>query len=157
MANEFKNRKAAPKLDEMFQECIPHSDDSPKAERDEDEPLSTKRKLCPRPKVNFQYKERRGRFYCMHPDCSEKNQSSAYLNGFQEHWLEKHAEDSEKNYPCSYCALKFASNSIRNKHEKNVHVLEFSCEECGKQFPKNSMLLAHMNVHTGEKPYRYKH
>jgi hypothetical protein len=44
---------------------------------------SNKRRMCPRPKVNFQYKEKRGRFYCMHPDCAEKNQSSAYLNGFQ--------------------------------------------------------------------------
>jgi hypothetical protein len=134
-----------------IQECVPASGDFGKD--DENEPLASKRRLCPRPKVNFQYKEKRGRFYCMHQDCAGKNQSSAYLNGFQEHWLEKHAEESEKHFPCSFCAIKFATNSIRNKHEKSVHVHEFSCEECGKQFPKNSMLQAHLNVHTGEKPF----
>ena len=104
--------------------------------------------------MDFQYKEKRGRFYCMHPDCAGKNQSLAGLNGLQEHWLEKHAEDSDKNLQCNFCALKFASNSIRNKHEKSVHVYEFRCAECGKQFPKKSLLQAHMNVHSGDKQFK---
>jgi hypothetical protein len=60
------------------QECIPHSQDEVKVEEDP-ELLPLKRKLCPRPKVDFQYKEKRGRFYCLHADCVGKNQSTRYL------------------------------------------------------------------------------
>ena len=43
--------------------------------------------------------------------------------------------------------------SSRRRVSSRPKVQEFSCDECGKQFPKSSLLQAHMSVHNGERPF----
>lgn len=109
--------------------------------------------MFPTPKLNYKSKEENGRIFCMHEDCVSKSSSFRWKNGFQEHWLEKHASEADKIYPCRYCVKRFGSNALRNRHIKFSHVLRFKCCLCEKKFATRQLLLAHRRTHTGEKPF----
>jgi len=109
--------------------------------------------MLPTPRLNYKSSEENGRIICMHEDCKDKNSSFRWKNGFQEHWLEKHASDEDKIYSCEYCVRKFGSNALRNRHIKFSHVLRFKCRLCEKKFATRQLFLAHKRTHTGEKPF----
>lgn len=106
------------------------------------------------PKVDFPFREDAGMFFCTHEDCIHKEpQPFKWKGGLQSHWLALHATEADKTYGCSYCVKKFASNNLRNKHEKSAHVLPYPCQDCGKRFAAKTALTVHMRVHTGERPF----
>ncbi|XP_056388378.1 zinc finger protein 569-like [Hyla sarda] len=60
----------------------------------------------------------------------------------------------ERKFPCVYCVKSFFKNSDLVRHNR-VHTGEkpFSCSECGKHFIQKSTLVQHLRIHTGEKPF----
>ena len=107
------------------------------------------------PKLTFQFEhiERtEDAYFCKYPGCIHK-ESFKTISGCKNHQLRSHATDADKNFKCSFCDERFASNQIRNKHINLVHVKRFPCEHCGKTFSERSRLLIHSRVHSGEKPY----
>ena len=101
------------------------------------------------PKTDYPMREEGGRFFCTHVDCLDKNLSFQWKNGLREHYMERHALESEKNFSCNFCPKKFGTNALRNKHEKISHLLRFPCVHCDKKFGKKVTLIHHMRLHTG--------
>ena len=75
-------------------------------------------------------KEVNSRFYCLSGDCELNGQSFSYVGGLHEHYMEKHAREDQKHFPCQFCPLHFGTMSllrshnqthdIKVEHEKNV-------------------------------------
>jgi KRAB domain-containing zinc finger protein len=87
---------------------------------DEQDPSSKENDGEVLPAVEMPMREENGRFYCLSGDCAVKKQSSKWLRGFKEHFMEKHAPENLKTFGCKFCNELFASSGIRNKHQK-VH------------------------------------
>jgi len=71
------------------------------------------------------------------PDCEEANATLA---------------------SCGKCGGRFATNDAKCRHEarcpgKQRTGHKFECPECGRSFPKPSMLDYHWRIHSGEKPF----
>ena len=60
----------------------------------------------------------------------------------------------ERNLHCSFCPKKFFRKDVLAVHEK-VHTNPVFCKECGKKFPEERYLNAHMVLHS-EKKYKCK-
>ena len=77
----------------------------------------------------------------------------------------------KKEFICSVCNQKFSNNSLLKEHQK-LHLkintslkhrtykkwidrseFRHKCMTCGKAFKKNSQLIRHNRIHSGEKPY----
>ncbi|XP_070536017.1 zinc finger protein 568-like [Ptychodera flava] len=90
--------------------------------------------------------------------CHKCGKSFHSKRGLQEHGQ----VHSDKVFPCEICGRKY--NRLKNaKQHMRTHTghmdvntikKPFCCEQCGKSFPKNSLLAWHMNTHTGDKPYQ---
>jgi hypothetical protein len=39
------------------------------------------------------------------------------VNGFRDHFMEKHATDDQKCFPCKFCGKLFGTNALKNKHQ----------------------------------------
>ena len=60
---------------------------------------------------------------------------------------------SNKNvFACSDCDVKFGRRSDLTVHRR-VHGKFFSCNVCRKTFAEKRYLIAHIRIHTGEKPF----
>ncbi|XP_006877414.1 PREDICTED: zinc finger protein 599-like [Chrysochloris asiatica] len=77
-----------------------------------------------------------------------------------EQGLETPAEDTlmqtEKSpYQCQQCGRAFNRNSLLIKHQQiHTGVKPHECNECGKAFRERADLVRHLMIHTGEKPYK---
>jgi len=105
------------------------------------------------PKIDMPMKEENGRFYCLTDDCVAKGQSFQYVNGLRDHFMEKHATEDQKCFPCNFCGKLFGTNALKNKHQHIFHELKFECTLCDRKYGQKSMLDNHMRTHTGEKPF----
>lgn len=67
----------------------------------------------------------------------------------------KKCQNPKKNHPCSYCGKAFASNSALVAHIR-VHTQErpFPCSYCQKRFRTVGALELHERRHSGVKPYK---
>ena len=147
--DEFKRKSSF--IAHLKQHLISATQNTEHEEAEIDE--SERKKYMKAPKIEFPFREENGRFYCLSGDCEAKGQSSQYINGLREHYLEKHATDDQKHFPCHFCKKKFGSNGLRNKHENLLHEHRFECPHCGKKVTSNTLLQNHLRTHTGEQPY----
>ena len=72
--------------------------------------------------------------------------------------LHEHKKIHDK-VPCTECGKLFGTNRIK-RHMQSAHTPDdqkkYRCDTCGKGFIENQRLSDHINVHTGEKPYKCK-
>ena len=73
--------------------------------------------------------------------------------------LQNHMKFHEK-VPCPYCGKPYALSKL-NLHIESQHTSNedkrFKCDVCGKGFNASQPLKDHINIHTGEKPYKCKY
>ncbi|CAH1790779.1 unnamed protein product [Owenia fusiformis] len=71
--------------------------------------------------------------------------------------LEAHYMNTHTNlrpFPCDLCEFKYSTQSLLNTHKKRWHTIEqgnFTCDQCGKEYPNLFRLKSHMLIH------KYKH
>jgi len=73
--------------------------------------------------------------------------------------LQNHMKFHEK-VPCPHCGKPYALSKL-NLHIESQHTSNedkrFKCDVCGKGFNASQPLKDHINIHTGEKPYKCKY
>ena len=83
--------------------------------------------------------------------CSKEFRSLKLLN--------QHRQTVHEKIPCTECGKLFGTKKIKG-HIQSAHTPDdqkkYRCDTCGKGFIDNHRLSDHINVHTGEKPYKCK-
>ena len=73
--------------------------------------------------------------------------------------LQKHIEWIHEKAPCEQCGemvgIAKMQRHVASKHT-SIYDKRFKCTTCGKSFNENARLKDHINVHTGNKPYKCK-
>ncbi|XP_041705545.1 zinc finger protein 239, partial [Coregonus clupeaformis] len=69
--------------------------------------------------------------------------------------VQTHRKDKESI--CGVCGKCFQSTESMKGHLKTHIAARFCCDVCSKGFSKNSELIVHMRIHTGESPYHCCH
>uniref|UniRef100_A0A6A7G678 Transcription factor Sp1-like n=1 Tax=Hirondellea gigas TaxID=1518452 RepID=A0A6A7G678_9CRUS len=76
----------------------------------------------------------------------------------QRHILQQHLihEHPTFNLICNYCQKIFTREDTLRSHMVRMHETDggLNCNVCGKNFPSQGQLEAHVRVHTGERPFR---
>lgn len=64
------------------------------------------------------------------------------------------SSSSSRSFRCKYCPKEFQRNSCLLRHTK-IHTGEktHQCQFCGKSFSQSCSLVKHTRIHTGEMPY----
>lgn len=80
-------------------------------------------------------------------------------NHFNDHLDDHSAECKDGEYRCAVCEGVFASSRQLRLHKKShsMCVKIWSCKECNKNYSSKNLLDEHMNMHTGERPYKCPH
>ena len=96
---------------------------------------------------------RKNRHYTEKQTCSLCSQEFRNLRRLNEH------KKVHEKVPCTECGKLFGMNRIK-RHMQSAHTPDdqkkYRCDTCGKGFTDNQKLSDHINVHTGEKPYKCK-
>ena len=74
--------------------------------------------------------------------------------------LKAHIKEIHEKVPCAECGKLYGSSTM-TRHIHSAHTpndqKKFKCEVCDKGFSESHRLKDHMNIHTGEKPYKCKY
>ena len=74
--------------------------------------------------------------------------------------LKSHIKEIHEKVPCTECGKLYGSSTM-TRHIHSAHTpndqKKFKCEVCDKGFSESHRLKDHMNIHTGEKPYKCKY
>ncbi len=91
---------------------------------------------------------------CLSGDCESTGQSFKYISGLREHYMEKHATDDQKHYPCKFCGKFFGTLALQKRHHKthneNEENSEYACSLCNKSYGRKVLLERHMKSHYTE-------
>lgn len=80
-------------------------------------------------------------------------------NVFNDHMDDHTSEGKDGEYRCGVCEGEF-NNSRQLRLHKKTHsmcVKIWSCKECNKNYSSKNLLDEHMNMHTGDRPYKCPH
>lgn len=80
-------------------------------------------------------------------------------NLYNDHMDDHTLEGKDGEYQCGVCESVF-SNARQLRAHKKTHsmcVKIWSCKECNKSYSSKNLLDEHMNMHTGERPYKCPH
>lgn len=80
-------------------------------------------------------------------------------NPYNDHMDEHMAATAEGTYECEVCKESFADSRQFRIHKKThtASVKIWPCKACGKKYSSKNLLDEHMNMHTGERPYKCPH
>lgn len=80
-------------------------------------------------------------------------------NVYNDHMDEHSLENKTDEYQCSVCENIFSNARQLRAHKKShsMCVKIWSCKECNKNYSSKNLLDEHMNMHTGERPYKCPH
>lgn len=80
-------------------------------------------------------------------------------NHFNDHLDDHSAECKDGEYRCAVCEGVFTNSRQLRLHKKthSMCVKIWSCKECNKNYSSKNLLDEHMNMHTGERPYKCPH
>lgn len=80
-------------------------------------------------------------------------------NLYNDHMDEHTSEWKDGEYQCAICQCVFHNSRQFRSHKKthNVNMKIWSCKECNKNYSSKNLLDEHMNMHTGERPYKCPH
>ena len=74
--------------------------------------------------------------------------------------LDTHIKVAHEKLPCIHCGkligVRVMKRHIASQHTSN-DLKKYRCDHCGKGFHEALRLKDHINIHTGEKPYKCKY
>jgi len=83
-------------------------------------------------------------------DCQKCDLAFKKKSALKDHMAQLHNIGS---YYCEICDISLKTKDSY-KYHKTKHNPKFSCEVCGKQIETQAKLIDHLNVHTGNRPYK---
>lgn len=78
-------------------------------------------------------------------------------NPYKEHIDDHILETRDGTYECEICETMYSDVRVFRAHKKSAHSASmkiWTCKECTKTYSSKNLLDEHMNMHTGERPYK---
>lgn len=95
--------------------------------------------------------------------CTICGKRFTYITKLNYHVRDQHPSESElqaATYPCRVCGIRFSRPYDLKRHRPTHHVKELvflTCDICKRQFSSRKLLVQHMRIHTGTKPYKCRY
>lgn len=91
--------------------------------------------------------------------CPVCQNTFACPRGMRRHLRDVHS--SQKKFMCEICGKRFHNLRCVYQHTRFVHstvkkkpnMRSYECDFCNRKFPSKKIIVEHINVHTGNKPY----
>ncbi|KAI8116278.1 Transcription factor grauzone [Lucilia cuprina] len=117
-----------------------------------DKALSTRRSYEKHMETHQLYESQQNLFTC--DKCDKSFLKKAV---FDRHVL-THVPEEERNFQCSMCDKRFASEYLRKQHASLTHSKKYAkiCDMCGKLLRDSFSFIRHMAEHNGETPAKVK-
>jgi KRAB domain-containing zinc finger protein len=99
-------------------------------------------------------------WYCLSGECESRDQVFKSITDLHDHFMEEHAPEDQKHFPCKVCGKLFGTFSLQKKHQKTYHTdmaeyAKYECSSCDKKFRQLKLFDRHMRTHSTE-PRRKK-
>jgi KRAB domain-containing zinc finger protein len=99
-------------------------------------------------------------WYCLSGECESRDQVFKSISDLHDHFMEEHATEDQKHFPCKVCGKLFGTFNLQKKHQKTYHTdmeeyAKYECSSCDKKFRQLKLFDRHMRTHSTE-PRRKK-